>query len=554
MVERTQIPVLQGDIAGMSGQEFSKQYERMRSYVDWSDSDAERVAALWPIVAPAAPALIEDFYAEIQRQPEALRVITGGTAQIERLSQTLREWLAQLFSGIYDDEYVARRWRVGHRHVEIGLAQRFTSLALARLRVGMTNRICAGWKGSAAELAASMNSLNKLLDLDLALIQDAYEHEHVERERRIERARGERRFRHLVENASCLIVILDAEAQAIYFNPYAEATTGYTADEMRQRGNEAVALLGSSLPEAKERLAAALSGAAPARFETEIAHPRGQARWISWTLSRIGGDDEPAALAVGHDVTEERRTASRLLQASRLATIGEMYARLAHESRNALQRMQFCTEMLAEELTGSPHASELLKRSEVAQHDLHRLLDEVRNFASPIALERTECRLSILWREAWNLLQNVRRERRAELVELPGADGRAAMRLDRFRMVQAFRNLFENALAACNDPVQVSIDCREIDAEGGRWVEIVVEDNGPGFGKQALERAFEPFFTTRTTGTGLGLAIVKRIAEAHGGEAVVENVVGGGARIVLRLPEVCGESEPNVGDGQALDN
>ena len=83
-----------------------------------------RVAALIPLVAPHARALIDDFYAEIQRHPEAARVIPGGAEQIKRLKVTLREWLAQLLGGQYDAAYMSRRWKVGYRHVEIGLAQR----------------------------------------------------------------------------------------------------------------------------------------------------------------------------------------------------------------------------------------------------------------------------------------------------------------------------------------------------------------------------------------------------------------------------------------------
>jgi hypothetical protein len=79
-----------GEVAGMSEQDFACRYASMQRYVGWTDSDAKRVAALWPLVAPHAKSLIDDFYAEIQRHPDASRVITGGAAQIERLSQTLR--------------------------------------------------------------------------------------------------------------------------------------------------------------------------------------------------------------------------------------------------------------------------------------------------------------------------------------------------------------------------------------------------------------------------------------------------------------------------------
>ena len=59
--------------------------------------------------------------------------------QIERLKGTLIQWLRELFTGPYDAEYVARRWRVGYRHVEIGLDQVFTNVALSRLRQGIHN-------------------------------------------------------------------------------------------------------------------------------------------------------------------------------------------------------------------------------------------------------------------------------------------------------------------------------------------------------------------------------------------------------------------------------
>jgi hypothetical protein len=157
-------------ISGMSAHDFAQRYREMQGYVGWTDDDARRVAGLWPLVEPHAHDLIDDFYAEIQRHPEALRVITGGQEQIERLSQTLRQWLAQLLAGQYDEEYMVRRWKVGYRHVEIGLSQRFTSLALSRLRVGIMRCVCASWEGPAEELASSLGSLNKLLDLDHALI------------------------------------------------------------------------------------------------------------------------------------------------------------------------------------------------------------------------------------------------------------------------------------------------------------------------------------------------------------------------------------------------
>jgi PAS domain S-box-containing protein len=520
----------------MPEEEFAQRYRVMQKYVGWTDGDARRVAALGPLVMPHAGALIEDFYAEIQRHPDAARVITGGAEQIKRLSGTLREWLVQLLAGRYDAAYMARRWKVGHRHVEIGLAQRYTSLALSRLRIGIARCVWNAWTGSNEELLAALSSLNKLLDLDHALIQDAYEFEHVRRERLLERERSERMFRHLVESANCLIVILNRDYEVVYFNPYAEATTSWTAHEVRSEAGRVRAILGGDRQETKDRLHDVLTSGHTVSYESQFAPRSGLPHWISWTLSRLMDfDGEPAVLAVGHDVTEQKQAAAQLVQASRLAMIGEMYARLAHESRNALQRLGVCTEMLVDQVGQQPDARPLLERSQRAQDDLQRLLDEVRSFAAPMALECTECRLPGIWREAWSLLQMVHKNRGAKLAD-ENCDQSMAVYVDRFRMVQAFRNIFENSLAACSDPAIIQIHCRDTVIHHQPAIEILIEDNGPGFAAAALDRAFEPFFTTKSAGTGLGLSIVQRIVEAHGGAIRACAGKPRGAKLSLVLP------------------
>lgn len=527
----------------MSDDILANRYRMMQRYLGWRDEDARRVAALGPLVAPHSDRLIDDFYAEIRRHPEAMQVITGGSDQMARLSRSLHAWLTELLRGPYDEPYMARRWKVGHRHVEIGLAQRYASLALARLRSGIVRSVELEWRGAPEDLAAALGSLHKLIDLEHALIQDAYEFEYVRRERQLERERSERRFRHLVESASCLIVILNPDHGVVYFNPHAERTTGFSADDLRRQRGRVLSLLGHDSSLMGKRLAAVLAGAGATAYEEPIPTKNGLPRWISWTLSRIDDFDEgPAVLAVGHDVTDARTAAEQLLQASRLATIGEMYAGLAHESRNALQRLRACIDLLAEQVTDRPSAVALLTRAQRAQEDLQQLLDEVRNYASPILLDVTECRLSALWREGWSLLQLQRRGRQAELVD-DGCDLDLTVKVDRFRLVQTFRNILENALAACADPVVIRIHCRETDVEGQPAYEISIEDNGPGFDATSVQQAFEAFFTTKSTGTGLGLAIVRRVVEAHGGHVAAARGPCGGAIVRLTLPSRTGKKQ-----------
>ena len=171
----------------MNPDELFERYCELQRYVGWTDECARRVQSLSAIMEPHFAELVDDFYAEIQRHPRALQVITGGEAQIERLKGTLIGWLRELFTGPYDAKYVARRWRVGYKHVEIGLDQVFTNVALSRLRQGIHRVLEQKWTGEALELLKVRDAVNMLIDLDLAKIEDAYQAEHLNRQQQAER-------------------------------------------------------------------------------------------------------------------------------------------------------------------------------------------------------------------------------------------------------------------------------------------------------------------------------------------------------------------------------
>src|SRR5436309_7196769 len=162
----------------MNPDEAFRRYRELQAYVGWTDDAARRVAATAGLLEPHLPALVDDFYDEIERHPNARKVITGGQAQIDRLKGTLVGWLRELLCGRYDADYVARRWRVGWRHVEIGLDQVYTNVALSRLRTGLCRVLQEHWAGDPPALRATLHALNQLLDLDLALIEDAYQAEY----------------------------------------------------------------------------------------------------------------------------------------------------------------------------------------------------------------------------------------------------------------------------------------------------------------------------------------------------------------------------------------
>jgi signal transduction histidine kinase len=233
------------------------------------------------------------------------------------------------------------------------------------------------------------------------------------------------------------------------------------------------------------------------------------------------------------DVTEQKRGTQRLLQSERLAAIGQMMAGLAHESGNALARSQVCLEMLAAQVTDRAKARELVDRVQLAQDHLKQLYDEVRGYAAPVSLNLERVGLSLAWRQAWGTLELARKGRDVTLRE-EGESAHARCAVDAFRLQQVFRNVLENALAACADPVVITIACEAVDLKGRPAIRVAVRDNGPGLTAEQRGRIFEPFFTTKTKGTGLGMAIAQRIVDAHGGQIGVG--AGPGAEILITLP------------------
>jgi two-component system sensor kinase FixL len=369
------------------------------------------------------------------------------------------------------------------------------------------------------------------------------------------KARTEAAFRTLVEVAPCLIVLLRPDHTILYFNRFAEEVTGYLATQVVGQN-----FLNSLLPTdfhvlMHDYIGQIQAGTSVRGVECPVLCREGSHRWVLWNCQTLADFEIPNSgtpitgpliLAIGQDITALKQSQERTLQAERLAAIGQMVTGLAHESGNALARSQACLEMLALEVQDRPEAMQLLGRIQNAQNHLQALYDEVRNYAAPLKLERESWPLDAVWRQAWANLEFRRQGRQASLIEhVAGVNLRCL--IDPFRLEQVFRNILENALAACTDPVQIEITCSELIYEQMPALLISIRDNGPGLSAEARQRIFEPFFTTKTKGTGLGMAIAQRIVEAHGGvirvgdsavcsEKDLRTLRSGGAEIQLILP------------------
>jgi PAS domain S-box-containing protein len=339
----------------------------------------------------------------------------------------------------------------------------------------------------------------------------------------------------LLETAQAAVLVLDADGHICRVNAYLEELCGRCRAELLGQPWCPTLLPIEHKTAVRAQREVVLAANKAARVTYPLVAADGSWRTLRWSLKALAGSGEPGILAVGHDITDLERAQQQALQLARLAAIGQMAAGLAHESRNALQRGRACIEMLRWRLQGQPEALDLVGRIHRAQQDLLQLYEEVQDYAAHVKLSCQSCDLPEVWREVWENLTTMGPPRDAGLVE-ETADVNPTCVADRFRLRQVFRNILDNSLAACADPVRITVTCRETSLGERPAVEIAFRDNGPGLSPEERRRLFEPFYTTKVRGTGLGMPIAKRIVEAHGGQIAVGQGGPPGAAIVVTLP------------------
>ena len=306
-------------------------------------------------------------------------------------------------------------------------------------------------------------------------------------------------------------------SKVVYVNAALSRLMGYNADEMTGRTPQ----LFEGTRTDRVRMAQvdeAISAGRSITIESVCQRKDGSEFPVELHLSPVSDPDGQRSHTVAtiRDISERRRAEERLLQAERLAAIGKAMTGLAHESRNALQRAQASLDLLAADFEDNAQATKLIKRIQVAQDDLHRLYEDVREYARPIRIEPHPCRLDELLQQAWDELVVKRECRLSKLNELKRTRD-LVCDVEAFAIRQVFRNLLDNSLAACPDPVEIGVIWSDTTLNGMPALRVSIRDNGPGVSPEHRAQIFDEFFTTKTHGTGLGLAISRRFIETHGG-------------------------------------
>lgn len=341
----------------------------------------------------------------------------------------------------------------------------------------------------------------------------------------------------LIQDTTAIVLLLDTAGRILRCNPVLEKVTGYALHEIQDR--DWLSLLVPEAEHAQLRTIAAkvLCGEEVASSVSSVMTKDGVPHRIEWNHRplRDAQGNTLGILAIGSDVTALHEAQTRAVQAERLAAIGEMVTGLAHESGNALQRIQACLEMLALQVQDRPAALDLVYRIQIAEDHLHLLYEEVRQYAAPIVLRREPAHVGDVLQQAWTHLEPIRLGRSVAFDNHVPAN--YVCRIDRYALERVFRNILENALAAAADPVHIVVWGQNAVLGGQPAVELRLRDNGPGLDSEQKKRIFEPFYTTKTQSTGLGMAIAKRLVEAHDGRIAVGDAASRGAEIVVTLPK-----------------
>ena len=257
----------------------------------------------------------------------------------------------------------------------------------------------------------------------------------------------------------------------------------------------------------------------------------------------------------GHVVVFDDIT--NLLQAQRNAAWGEVARRLAHEIKNPLTPIQLSAERLRHKYLAkmAPEDAEVLDRSThtiVQQVEtLKEMVKAFSDYARMPTLQLQRANLNTIITEVRELYHN---EATATKFTLHLDNKMPVIEADVGRMRQLLHNLIKNALEAMpadhQGMLRITTHCVEKHKCG--YVELRIEDNGPGIPENMFNQLFEPYVTSKPKGSGLGLAIVKKIVEEHGGVIWAENRVGGGTAIILLMPVVASDTQSEDHDTVSL--
>lgn len=361
---------------------------------------------------------------------------------------------------------------------------------------------------------------------------------------------SERRWLGLYQNSAVGIALADRKGRVLAANTTLQKMLGYEEKELL--GMSLIEITKESHRAMTQRNVAGLFDGAIKKYHLQKCYERksGEPLWANVSVSLIPSrEHEDSRLAViVEDISSRKQaegalaaTQAELARVSRLTTMGELIASIAHEVNQPLSAImtnsQAGLRWLMRESPDYHEVCEALKRVNRDASRAGEVITRIRNFLKIRATKREELKVDNLLEDLFLMLHDslvdsgIRLERKVQ-PDLP------MLLADPVQLQQVLLNLFINAIDAmrgqsgCERVLSVSVTA---DATKGAFI-FLVQDTGPGISPEVAERIFDAFFSTKGEGLGMGLAISRSIVEAHGGRLWLAPDSKVGAAFLFNIP------------------
>lgn len=347
--------------------------------------------------------------------------------------------------------------------------------------------------------------------------------------------RAERRFVSGVLGAiPALVVVTDRDGLVVRFNRACEEASGRNLQEVQGKSIFDLLVCPGDVESVRRVLAELVAGGPPSLTENSWQRPDGVQRRLAWSndVMRDHAGRVEHIIRTGIDITVQRRAEdearqrlAELAHMHRLHTAGELATALAHELNQPLAAITSYSDASLNKLRAGDASSDALERnlkqiSTQAQR-AGKVIQELRSFLAKGELEKAPTDLNALTRRALELLAADARAANVGLESDPAASLPQVMAAP-LSIEHVLVNLVSNGIEAVRDgragEGKVAVRTRVDDHS----VMVSVSDTGPGIAPEAVEKIFEPFYTTKVNGLGMGLRISRSIVESHGGRIWAE--------------------------------
>jgi len=474
---------------------LAERWSEMKAYVRFDDATVRCLHRIRPAVVSELGPIVDGFYERVL-EFEGARSVLSGPAQVERLKQTLRQFLTEMLTGPYDTAYYMRRRRIGHVHVKVGLPERYVFTALN----GVRTAICevAARSIPPEDLLETCHAVGRITDLELAVMSSTYLEAHEKRQLRTLQDL-------IVQNLPVTVLCLDSSGRVTSATrPSTRLFGGVSAQGQHYEDYLPSRLIeDSDLP---THLGRALATGHEITIPRVLFGEGANLRHFRITLVPL---DHELARVLFHieELTDVVLAEQRVQQAEALARIGSLAAHLAHEIRNPLAAISATLQVIVGSLPQDDRRKVILDKVRGQVHRLDRLVTDLLGYARPARADLRSIALRGL------LIEAVQQSGVDVAVDVPGE---LMVGADPQYLQQVLVNLVQNARDALQGAHLDPAGKVRIEHAGAAAFDVV--DDGPGIPAEVADRLFEPFVTSKVKGTGLGLAISRKLVRAMGGE------------------------------------